>query len=271
MTLKYYVDQDGKYVGAFTDGNTNIPVGSSVVATPPENAAQIWNGSAWSDPVVKSYKIYDYLEGDYNEFATPYAINFETDPMIRFSPKYTFNYGELTEVIYYAEQTPNPDGLTFTYSIPIVKETYAYTRDSDGFPLFRTQTIAWYYSDGALDETNVKVRNKIYADKSVDTLNELIRRRDNNIKEIIGALIGLIMTTRPGTTKQQIIQDGQLFFSTHNSERNNYIYEGTEELEDAVRDSSMFAWFADDISGFTPYTTIRGFIIHQLSMGARNM
>lgn len=220
----------------------------------------------------KNYKIYDYISSYKGaKWHSPKRINFTTELDIRLHPKYKFEFGELQEVTYYAEQTLNPDGITFTYSIPVVREHFEYTRDEAGFPVSRIQTICWFYEDGTEDTENIKTRRKIYADKSVDTLSELVRRRDNNIKNIIGQLIIFISVTRPGMSKLDIITDGKEFFSTHNDERVSYIYEGTTDLEEVVRDTSMFAWMADDISGFTPYTTIRNFIIHELSMGQRSM
>lgn len=270
---KFYIDQDGNYLGGFSHGNPDIPTGAIEVPTAPSCITQLWDFQAngWTTcPPKKTYKIYDYLNVGYDPTSHPCFIDYNTEPNIRFQPKQTFVHGELVQQILYAEQTLNPDGMTYTYNMPIVKETFVYNRDTDQFAIDRTQTITWYFSDGTEDTDNSKIRTKIYADKPIHTLQELIRRRDNNVKNIIGSLIPLIMATRPTMTKTDIIRDGQQFFSFHNTARNNYIYEGTDELEDAVRDSSMFAWFADDISGFTPYTTIRNYIIYELSMGQRS-
>jgi len=45
--IGYYVDASGNYLGAWDDGNANIPVGSTKLTTPPSSPTDIWNGSAW--------------------------------------------------------------------------------------------------------------------------------------------------------------------------------------------------------------------------------
>lgn len=42
---KYYVDADGKYLGGFDDATP--PENAIEVPEPPDDARQIWNGSAW--------------------------------------------------------------------------------------------------------------------------------------------------------------------------------------------------------------------------------
>lgn len=50
MTVKYYIDSENKYIGAF-DGS-EAPPGSTEVGHPPSNAAATWNGSSWDEPVI---------------------------------------------------------------------------------------------------------------------------------------------------------------------------------------------------------------------------
>ena len=53
METKYYVDQNGVYQGGWQ--GEDQPTGLVEVATAPEDARQVWNGTAWSN-VPKVYR-----------------------------------------------------------------------------------------------------------------------------------------------------------------------------------------------------------------------
>ena len=55
MTIKYYVDEEGVYLGGF-DGSE--PEGGIEVPSAPADARQIWNGESWDALDVAQYKIY---------------------------------------------------------------------------------------------------------------------------------------------------------------------------------------------------------------------
>lgn len=49
MSVKYYRDESGNYIGAFSG---SIPEGGIEVAAAPSSASAAWNGEGWDEPVV---------------------------------------------------------------------------------------------------------------------------------------------------------------------------------------------------------------------------
>lgn len=216
---------------------------------------------------LKDYKIYDYVL-DYfgNMKLWPVRIDFITGLTQRLHPKHTFVFGELNQTIYYADISINQNGSA-TYSTPVVKETFTYARDEvTGFPIYRTNNIQWYFTDGSLGLT-VKTLFKYYGDDPISSLQELARRRDNNIKNTIGAIIGLVALTQPNKPRAEVLDEGRAFFFNSAYNRTLYIEDGNPALIDDVRDNTSISWFDDDIQAYTGLPTIRSFIIYQLSMG----
>ncbi len=212
---------------------------------------------------IKEYQLWNYI----NDFSgdrqvQPYRIDFITGINQRLLPKNIFVYGELTQTIYYERR--NESGV---YEVPVVKEDFIYVRDPEtGFPLSRETKIYWYYEDGTIDE-NYKSLVKYYDDDAISTLNELARRRTNNIQNIIGSLIFLVTTSNPSKTRNQVLEDGRIFFDSTAGNRELYINDGNYAIVDDVRNEQTLDWWNNDISSFTPYPTIRSFVIHQLTMG----
>lgn len=49
---KYYVDNNGNYLGAFEGVTGKVPQGAIEVPSAPSDARSTWNGSVWSTPVL---------------------------------------------------------------------------------------------------------------------------------------------------------------------------------------------------------------------------
>jgi hypothetical protein len=47
---KYFVDSDGAYLGGFEGEGVQLPENGIEVPEAPEDASQVWDGSAWSAP-----------------------------------------------------------------------------------------------------------------------------------------------------------------------------------------------------------------------------
>lgn len=65
METKHYVDEEGIYLGGFSEDTAGIPEGATEVETPPLNASYVWNGSVWIIPksVLKEYTAtYRYIK-----------------------------------------------------------------------------------------------------------------------------------------------------------------------------------------------------------------
>lgn len=83
MTTKYYVTSSGSYIGGF-DGAAP-PSGSIEVPTPPVNASQTWNGSAWSTPPnnYQLSKVTAWRRMTTDEAQQLDAVMMETDAQMR--------------------------------------------------------------------------------------------------------------------------------------------------------------------------------------------
>jgi hypothetical protein len=62
MSMKFYIDNTGKYLGAYSEGNPSIPNGAIEVSSAPNDARQTYdiNNGVWSD-YIETYKE-EYME-----------------------------------------------------------------------------------------------------------------------------------------------------------------------------------------------------------------
>lgn len=218
--------------------------------------------------LIKEYRLWSYVPGYMGDKTVrPDRVDFVTGLDRRLLPKHTFQFGELQETVYFLTRTDNPNG-SYTYNTPVLKETFSYTRDPEtGFPIMRTNRIQWYYTDNTIDPT-YKELLKYYDDDPISSLSELARRRDNNIKNIIGSLIMLVLLTDPEMTRNEVIDQGRMFFQSTEERRQLYIQDGNPAIVDDVRNESSLTWMDNNISALIPgLTTIRSFIIYQLTFG----
>lgn len=268
MGTKYYIDIDGNYIGGY-DGS--VPENATEIPTPPENAAQKWADGSFNEFVNKKYQIYAYREG-YNDIPTtfPDKIDFITGLTRRIYPKNTYVFGELRQTVYYENREDDGYG-GFSYLIPIVQETFSYVRNpTTEFPISRTNTIEWYFDDGTLDKKNSKILAKYYDDDPVLVMDELVTRRGNNIDCIILAIFKLAYLSDPLLDINDIIIQGRRFFNLHSTDRQLYMYDGALDLVEDVRSDNTLPWMDNDISSINSFSTIRSFIIYQLTNGAQS-
>jgi hypothetical protein len=178
-------------------------------------------------------------------------------------PKRHFVFGELRKVDWFSD--PEMTDLVLTTE-------YVYTRNALGFAESRVSTRTWYMTNGE-PHPRQKLRDKAYFINPQDQLDEIILKRTNNVRQINIALVYLVPLLSGGqVTSQQIIESGRAFFNANDLNRNTYVNEGASGLEAAVRTADeTFSWM--DIStaplGMQGISTIRGYIIYQLSDGQR--
>lgn len=108
---------------------------------------------------------------------------------------------------------------------------------------------------------------KYYIDDPISQIAELSRRRDNNIKNVIGAIIKLAIATSPGLDPLVVLDQGRQFFYNSALNRSLYIEDGNPALIDDVRNEVTITWFDNDVQALVGLPTIRSYIIYQLSMG----
>lgn len=265
--MKALVDNNGNLIGIYDENDPNIPTGT-LINTLPEDASQVWDSvnQVWSAP--KKIKIYNLVreessEKDYRD------IDYKTELTINLYPKRSFTFGQLDRVEWYSDETLTDLILT----VDIV-----YNRDALGFAIDRTTTRTWYYDDNTpVPET--KITKKIYTINPQDQLDEIIRMRDNNVKQINIFLIGMLPTLTSNDpnitdmTSQDAINSGRAFFAKYRSEKLGYIDEGSLDLENVVRYETdpQFTWMDTDATllGIPNVNTVRQYIIFNLSKGVR--
>jgi hypothetical protein len=212
------------------------------------------------------YKIYDYIPASKiaDKYELPLSVDYITEVTKRLIPVKTRLYGELQSIIYYGERDASGND-----TIPIVQENFYYQRSATtGLLEKRTQIIRWFFDDGTLD-CKYKERVKYYDDLNA-SVSELKRVRATNIDDINDSIMPMIIATDPNiNTEQEVIDEGRRFFAQYSMERDLYINDGNYALTQAVKDDTTFTWLDNDISaGWPGLTTIRAFIITQLTNGA---
>lgn len=268
MTTKYYIDAQGNYLGGF-EGSVPNDVNAVEIPNPPATALQKWTGDAFTASPMKNYQIYNYYDPTADATIFPYKIDYITGLNRRIYPKNTYVFGELRQTVYYDSRSGT--ALTgFTYATPVVQETFVYVRNPvTEFPISRTNTIQWYFTDGTLD-TQAKVLTKYYDDDPVLVMDELVTRRGNNIDCIILSIFQLAYASDNNLIVNDIIVEGRAFFNLHSLDRQLYVMDGALGLADDVRNDTTLPWMDNDISRFSPFPTIRNFIIYQLTNGAQS-
>lgn len=190
-------------------------------------------------------------------------------------PLRSFEFGALTQVIWYQDEE---------LTTPVIQVEMEYDYDPLGFATGRITTRKWYLEDGTF-HPNIKITEKDYTINSQDQLDEAIQRRTNNIRQTNLWLIknapamtelDVLVTDRNAL---EIRDDGVSFYEAHSEEMTVYLETGSQNLEEAVVNSVSGNWGEPEIGwfntnatslGITGVSTIRDFIIYQLSNGQRN-
>lgn len=226
-----------------------------------------YNALTTSDTITNfELKIYgflsDYIKSDREKTEPPCDINYRVSLTKRLNPIITDVYkGEVREITYYENVTLNADG-TQTGDNPIVKETFAYTRDSDLLVISRVMKIYWFMNNGDVF-TTANERVKYYT--SEQKIQEGQRRRKNIIDFMQIPVIGMIMQTE-GVTQSEAITMGADFFDGYITEVNAFIATPRmNTLQDAVSNDTGHAWLDNVVNTPNADDTIRDYILDQLN------
>lgn len=165
--------------------------------------------------------------------------------------------GELQRVTYYAHA--EVINSMVAYSDPIVEEVYVYTRDSDGFALYRDMTITWFREDGSPDP-RLKRRRKYYS--PLERIQEGKRRRKNVVDQLQFTVLFAIMVTE-AVTEEQARQLGTAFLAHHDAFIRLYLDASDPAIVSAVQADSVHTWLSNELS---PGVTIRDTITGELNV-----
>ena len=134
-------------------------------------------------------------------------------------PERTISQGEVVKVIWYRslDQENKPTD-------PIIKVEIDYTRDTNGFAIFRKTTRTWYNEDGSENQEK-KITTKYYFVNSTDMIDEGNKRRKLLVSSVqIPVMKFMIEVLSPsGFSEQAVILKGRDFLDAYDQLFNKFI------------------------------------------------
>ena len=228
-------------------------------------------------PSHLSYKIWDYVIDPPVGWTSPVDLDYKKGLTIRLHPKKTFIRGELILREYFKDASVNPDG-SITFSNPVLKEEYVYTRDGTDLAISRIETISWYREDDSLG-LDVKINRKFY--DGLDKIQEGSTRRANvfdgvmiPIVTMLGyaqTVVRIIATSNPSyqLTDAELeaeIQKGKDFITFYDDSFNGFVKSSDRKIVTDITNDTAHPFL--DIENFmNPGTTIRDFLIGEFNLG----
>jgi hypothetical protein len=201
------------------------------------------------DPELKISRYVD--TATYRDFR---EINYKTSLSQRLQPTIlTIFRGEVRTVEYHASTA---------FDDCIVREDIVYVRDAAGLATQQTKTICWCREDGSLHPLT-KVREKSYS--NLEKMREGHKRRSNVVDNVALLIVGLVSITE-GVDLATATGYGENFTETYDTEVNNYVRVGDQNISTAVTDDVTYAWLGNDLEpiGYPAGTTIRALILEEL-------
>lgn len=166
--------------------------------------------------------------------------------------------GEVRSVDYFdmTGVLADPDPATWDCVLMVA---VVYTRDATGLATSRETTRTWCQEDGSPHPVN-KVTHKIYS--NFEAMGEGTRRRQNVIEDVSLTLVGLLLYSGAASDYADAVAKGTSFTSMYDSEINNYVRVGSDELDTAVLADTTTTWLDQDLTalGYPGGTTIRDVI-----------
>ena len=199
------------------------------------------------NPEDKYCKIYRYMQGKgYNKREVPLGHNYVSGLTVRLFPLRTFHFGELQQVLWYADQAKTD---------LVLKADIVYNRDTLGFVTSRTTTRTWICEDNT-EHVDTKVGIKEYTQEQA--IAEGVRRRTNVVDGFQQPAIGLMVQYAAYTPTDAVIE-GSRFMESIAAEIQSYIHTPRlNHFQDALTNATE-TWLDSVIDGGT--YTIRQYLI----------
>jgi hypothetical protein len=227
---------------------------------------------------VEYYKIYELMnEDNHAKFRdwtkAPHSLDYKTGLKQKLQAELTFDsLGNITQVIYYLNATPNPIGLTYTDPILKYNAVYFYN-ENDGYVTHRTVTRSWMMTDDTWSN-DTKVTTKYYT--KVQARNVGLRRRRSLIDNLV-IEVGFFVMITEGI---QSVRDAELIakpFLDEVSPTLSSYYESGNMRDSTTGSFPLYSVVANSIHTWldntipTQYTgipnlTIRNFILGRIDV-----
>jgi hypothetical protein len=217
-----------------------------------------------ADPAPPAVKLYRYV--DANAIADishpPHTLDYITGIDGRLHPTNSIIVdGEIRRTDYYASATPPDAQGIVTYDDLVIREDFAYTRDSIGFARARVQTITWFTED---DEPHPETKQRLKFYENDESLREGQRRRRNITDTLSMNVTGwLVATQAQHASMQARIQMGRDFMAHHKLTFDMYADASDPAVLYAVRDDVTHPWLDDNIA---PSLTVREYVLDTLNI-----
>lgn len=224
-------------------------------------------------PAYKEYKIWDFVNYAQGKHEDPSDINFSILPL---AVKKTYIRGELDIIEYFGSATVDATG-SVSYSDPVLKTTWVYTRDPLGYPVYAEEKAQWYYHDDTLG-IHTKLIPHYY--DGVDKIQEGMKRRGTLIDGLlipVSEILIMIETINQrmaqgdpdlNLTLAQIdaeIQKGRDFMTAYEDEISSFVRHADDLILSKVSEDADHAFLDLDIPT-SPGTSIRDFIYGELDI-----
>ena len=245
--MKYYIDINNNYIGAFSEGNPAIPQEAIEVDSPPADARQKWNGLGYDEVQVflldEEPVIYLYVDVHIKD-KNHKSINYknELDNGYAFHPVETFiANGLINDVTYYAGYVDiNNKGTE------VLKVSHTWEVDElEPVPSARSvknRTKTWEWkNNGGQYNTEKKVKYKIY-----DTQNkknkEGERRRNNLLNHTQQSVVTILLLTGQAADESTAVDMLIGLFDEYEKSFATYIKTGKGSIYTSLANDNDFSW-----------------------------
>jgi len=197
--------------------------------------------------LVEPYQIATLICPPIDPLLNPVNINYKTGLKkdISLFTDRVFYKGELQQAIHYQQY----DEQTKNFSIPVVKVTVTYSRDSNGIITDQGRTtLREYYTTGGTIGRHSSTHIKYY--DGAEKINEIKKRRQNLINNLELVMLGLIMQTdQTGLTEAEVIDSGRAFMVEYEAELQHFVNTGVDDIVTAINADITYSWLNNIITG----------------------
>lgn len=234
--------------------------------------------------VLQTYRIWNHVPPDQipagNRSSIPYSINYNGIGLTRrLHPRVWKLHGLVVQIVYYE----NYDALNTTFSVPVVRERWHWTLDSDtNFAIARTIHIEWFADQDDLTDPENPVSQILppkkeyikHYDSTTSRVNEIQRRRSNVVTKLEEDVIGLIAMTESISIKDAITI-GQAFMTYVTLLKQDFIDHGDDDLANKTIDPVTavdHTFLSNDLAAVgNPGVTIAQYVYAELVVDISDM
>lgn len=203
----------------------------------------------------EDYRIYDYCTDNVKTKeaqAIDYKVELDSNKLETGAliPSRTFHFGELQEVIWYADSA---------HQIPVLKVEIIYTRTGTGIAVSRVTNRYWYKKNGEFDL--LKTTSKTYG--PIDMMEEMYTRRRNVVSDAIITAVYILSLVYPEMDHVEREDIGKNYIGDRQDLIDRFINSGTKDLLNNITADTTTVWMNAEIA---PGVTLRTTLMYKLDI-----